>query len=100
MTAEPLVQSVPAQVLHNAIKGLGVTHVLTVPDTHQKSLLASLVQDTDLKFVGARYAFPLSVYYSERDDCKFDLRAVLAASPSSLIPRGVGGADSSSCRQS
>ena len=43
-----LVESVPAGVLHGAIKDLGVTHILTVPDTHQKTLLASLMADGDL----------------------------------------------------
>jgi sulfopyruvate decarboxylase TPP-binding subunit len=47
----PLVESVPAQQLHDAIKALGVSHVLTVPDTHQKTLLASLMKDEELKFV-------------------------------------------------
>jgi sulfopyruvate decarboxylase TPP-binding subunit len=51
MTTVPVVESVPAQVLYDAIKALGVTHILTVPDTHQKSLLASLVADTDLPFI-------------------------------------------------
>ena len=46
--ARDLVQSVPASVLHAAIKDLGVTHVLTVPDTHQKTLLASLMGDPAL----------------------------------------------------
>jgi sulfopyruvate decarboxylase TPP-binding subunit len=47
----PLVESVPARRLHDAIKALGVSHVLTVPDTHQKTLLASLMKDEALKFV-------------------------------------------------
>jgi sulfopyruvate decarboxylase subunit alpha len=46
--ARDLVQSVPASVLHEAIKDLGITHILTVPDTHQKSLLASLMADESL----------------------------------------------------
>jgi sulfopyruvate decarboxylase subunit alpha len=45
---KPLVESVPADVLHAAIKQLGVTHILTVPDTHQKTLLASLMADPEL----------------------------------------------------
>jgi sulfopyruvate decarboxylase TPP-binding subunit len=45
---KPLVQSVPAAVLHEAITNLGVSHILTVPDTHQKSLLASLMADPAL----------------------------------------------------
>ena len=36
--------------------------------------------DTDLRFAGARYAFPFSLYRREGDDCKIDFRAVLAAS--------------------
>lgn len=35
-------QSVPAQVLLDQIQGCGISHVLTVPDTHQKTLLALL----------------------------------------------------------
>ena len=50
MTA-PLVESVPARVLHDQIRAIGVSHILTVPDTHQKSLLASLAQDPALTFV-------------------------------------------------
>jgi sulfopyruvate decarboxylase TPP-binding subunit len=40
-----LAESVPADVLHRAISDLRVTHVLTVPDTHQKTLIASLFAD-------------------------------------------------------
>lgn len=47
--APPLVESVPASLLHDAIKRLGVTHILTVPDTHQKTLLASLMADPELR---------------------------------------------------
>jgi sulfopyruvate decarboxylase TPP-binding subunit len=46
-----IVESIPAAVLHEAISGLGVSHVLIVPDTHQKTLLASLVKDPDLKML-------------------------------------------------
>jgi sulfopyruvate decarboxylase subunit alpha len=45
---EPLYESVPASVLHQAVRDLGVTHILTVPDTHQKTLLASLMGDPEL----------------------------------------------------
>jgi sulfopyruvate decarboxylase subunit alpha len=47
-TAPDLVQSVPASALHAAIRDLGITHVLTVPDTHQRSLIASLAADPAL----------------------------------------------------
>lgn len=40
------VQSVPARLLHDEVSKLGITHVLSVPDTHQKTLLASLTADT------------------------------------------------------
>jgi len=45
---KPLYDSVPADALHKAVKDLGVTHVLTVPDTHQRTLLASLMADPAL----------------------------------------------------
>jgi sulfopyruvate decarboxylase TPP-binding subunit len=44
-------ESIPAAKLHAAIVGLGVTHVLTVPDTHQKTLLASLAADSSLRML-------------------------------------------------
>ena len=47
----PLVESVPAQLLHDQIRTMGVSDILTVPDTHQKTLLASLAQDAELRFV-------------------------------------------------
>jgi len=46
-----IVESIPAAVLHGAISALGVSHVLIVPDTHQKTLLASLVQDSNLQML-------------------------------------------------
>lgn len=45
---KPLYESVPASLLHEAVKSLGVTHILTVPDTHQRTLLSSLMADPDL----------------------------------------------------
>jgi sulfopyruvate decarboxylase subunit alpha len=48
LTAD-LVQSVPAELLHKEISSLGVSHVLMVPDTHQKTLIAELVEDPSLK---------------------------------------------------
>ncbi|HWC29469.1 MAG TPA: thiamine pyrophosphate-binding protein, partial [Dehalococcoidia bacterium] len=46
-----IVESIPAAVLHEAISALDVSHVLIVPDTHQKSLLASLARDPNLKML-------------------------------------------------
>ena len=36
--------SVPAQAIVNEIEALGITHVVNVPDTHQKSVLAVLAR--------------------------------------------------------
>ena len=46
--SKALVESVTADILHEAIRELGVSHILTVPDTHQKTLLASLMGDPAL----------------------------------------------------
>ncbi len=43
--------SIPAELLHGAIRDLGVTHILSVPDTHQKTLLALLMEDEELSTV-------------------------------------------------
>jgi sulfopyruvate decarboxylase TPP-binding subunit len=40
--------SIPAPLLHDAVRELGVTHILSVPDTHQKTLLALLMADPQL----------------------------------------------------
>lgn len=38
--------SVPAQAIVDEIEALGITHVINVPDTHQKSVLALLARRT------------------------------------------------------
>ena len=43
-----VVDSIPAPMLHSAVRDLGVTHILSVPDTHQKTLLALLMADPEL----------------------------------------------------
>jgi sulfopyruvate decarboxylase TPP-binding subunit len=50
MTAA-VARSVPAKLLHDQITALGVTHVVTVPDTHQRTLLASLATDPALRLL-------------------------------------------------
>lgn len=50
-TRNAVAESVPAEILHRAIVDLGVSHVLIVPDTHQKSLLASLNDESSLKML-------------------------------------------------
>ena len=44
-TSNPVAESVPAEILHKAIADLGVSHILIVPDTHQKTVLAALPAD-------------------------------------------------------
>ena len=48
MTA-PVATSIPAAALQAEIKRLGVTHVVTVPDTHQRSLLELLFRDPEIR---------------------------------------------------
>jgi sulfopyruvate decarboxylase TPP-binding subunit len=43
--------SIPAPLLHSAIRELGITHVLSVPDTHQKTLLTLLMTDPELRTI-------------------------------------------------
>jgi sulfopyruvate decarboxylase subunit alpha len=43
-----VVDSVPGGLIHAAIKDLGVTHILSVPDTHQRTLLKLLMTDLEL----------------------------------------------------
>jgi sulfopyruvate decarboxylase TPP-binding subunit len=51
MTTSAAAESVPAELLHAAIRDLGITHVVTVPDTHQKTLLARLFDDGEICLV-------------------------------------------------
>ena len=46
-----VVDSVSGELIHSAIKDLGVTHILSVPDTHQRTLLALLMSDPELKTI-------------------------------------------------
>jgi sulfopyruvate decarboxylase TPP-binding subunit len=47
----PAAESVAGELLHDAIRSLGITHVVTVPDTHQKTLLARLYDDAEIEVV-------------------------------------------------
>jgi len=49
--APTIVDSVPASLIHREIAGLGLTHVLSVPDTHQKTLLTLLEQDESFQLL-------------------------------------------------
>ena len=44
-------QSVPAAMLRDALRECGVRTVVTVPDTHQKTLMAGLAADDDFRLV-------------------------------------------------
>src|SRR5690606_24282105 len=43
--------SIPAQQLLNAIAAVGVTHVITVPDTHMKSLLDLMAEQDAVRLL-------------------------------------------------
>lgn len=47
----PVVDSVPAHLLHQQIIDLGVTHVVTVPDTHQRTLLTALYNEPRIRMI-------------------------------------------------
>ncbi len=50
LTTRPA-RGVDAQALLDAIRSVGVTHVLTVPDTHQRTLLALLAETDTPKLI-------------------------------------------------
>jgi sulfopyruvate decarboxylase TPP-binding subunit len=50
-TTEQLFRPVPGTMLQEAIHDLGITHVVTVPDTHQRTLLNLLYEDPKVKMV-------------------------------------------------
>ena len=49
----PVAQPVPAETIAEAIRAAGITHVVTVPDTHQQTLLAALHDDHEPAIVRA-----------------------------------------------
>lgn len=49
MSDEPLFRPASSEALHEVIVDLGVTHIVTVPDTHQKVLLDRLYDDERLR---------------------------------------------------
>ena len=46
-------ESVPAQTLLDALRSCGVTDVVAVPDTHQRSLIDLLLANEDIHFIQA-----------------------------------------------
>src|SRR5215813_14155234 len=45
--------SVPADAILHEILALGVTHVINVPDTHQRTLLAALARQSQIRLITA-----------------------------------------------
>jgi sulfopyruvate decarboxylase TPP-binding subunit len=51
--ARAVAVSVPAGVIVDELLKLGITHVINVPDTHQRTLLAELSRQSDIRLVTA-----------------------------------------------
>jgi len=51
--AEPVARPVAADAILNELFELGVTHVIIVPDTHQRTLLQALTQQSRIKVLTA-----------------------------------------------
>jgi sulfopyruvate decarboxylase TPP-binding subunit len=51
MVTQQAAESVDAVLLHDAIRDLGITHVVTVPDTHQRTLIDRLLKDESINVV-------------------------------------------------
>ena len=51
--AEPVARSVPASAIVGELQKLGVTHVINVPDTHQRTLLAELSRQSHIRLLTA-----------------------------------------------
>jgi sulfopyruvate decarboxylase TPP-binding subunit len=53
VNAAPVATSVSADAIVHEILKLGVTHVVNVPDTHQRSVLAALVRESRIRLLTA-----------------------------------------------
>ena len=51
--AGPVAVSVPAAAIVDELRELGISHVINVPDTHQRTLLAELSRQSDIRLVTA-----------------------------------------------
>jgi sulfopyruvate decarboxylase TPP-binding subunit len=51
--AGPVAVSVPATAIVDELRKLAITHVINVPDTHQRTLLAELARQSDMRLVTA-----------------------------------------------
>ncbi len=50
---EPIARSVSASAILDELRRLQVTHVINVPDTHQRTLLAELARQSEIKLLTA-----------------------------------------------
>jgi sulfopyruvate decarboxylase subunit alpha len=51
--AEPVARPVPAKAIVDQLRALDVTHVVNVPDTHQRTLLAELSRQSHIRLLTA-----------------------------------------------
>jgi sulfopyruvate decarboxylase subunit alpha len=51
--AEPVARSVPAAAIVGELVRLGITHVVNVPDTHQRTVLSELAHQSRIKLLTA-----------------------------------------------
>jgi sulfopyruvate decarboxylase TPP-binding subunit len=51
--AAPVAISVPAGAIVQELQALGITHVINVPDTHQRTLLAALARQSQMRLLTA-----------------------------------------------
>jgi len=49
----PVASSVPADAIVQELQALGITHVVNVPDTHQRSVLAALARQSRIRLLTA-----------------------------------------------
>jgi sulfopyruvate decarboxylase TPP-binding subunit len=51
--AAPVAISVPASAIVQEMQALGITHVVNVPDTHQRTVLAALARQSEIRLITA-----------------------------------------------
>jgi len=51
--ASPVAQSVPAAAIVSELRRLEISHVVNVPDTHQRTLLAELARQSEIRLITA-----------------------------------------------
>ena len=51
--AEPAARGVEASVIHAELRALGIDHVVCIPDSYQKTLIALLQDDPGIRFITA-----------------------------------------------